>query len=47
MTEEIRDVAIIGGGPSGLTAGLYLCRAKIDAVLLDEQLTGGEAIHSP
>ena len=47
MTEEIRDVAIIGGGPSGLTAGLYLCRAKIDAVLLDEQLTGGEAAYSP
>jgi len=47
MTEEIRDVAIIGGGPSGLTAGLYLCRAKIDAVLLDEHLTGGEAIYSP
>jgi thioredoxin reductase (NADPH) len=47
MTEEIRDVAIIGGGPSGLTAGLYLCRAKIDAVLLDEQLTGGEAASSP
>ena len=47
MTEEIRDVAIIGGGPSGLTAGLYLCRAKVDAVLLDEHLTGGEAIYSP
>jgi thioredoxin reductase (NADPH) len=47
MTEKIRDVAVIGGGPSGLTAGLYLCRAKIDAVLLDEQLTGGEAASSP
>ena len=47
MTEKIRDVAVIGGGPSGLTAGLYLCRAKIDAVLLDEQLTGGEAAYSP
>jgi thioredoxin reductase (NADPH) len=47
MTEEVRDVAIIGGGPGGLTAGLYLCRAKIDAVLLDEHLTGGEAINSP
>jgi thioredoxin reductase (NADPH) len=47
MTGDIRDVAIIGGGPSGLTAGLYLGRAKIDAVLLDEQLTGGEAVNSP
>jgi thioredoxin reductase (NADPH) len=47
MTEDIRDVAIIGGGPCGLTAGLYLCRARIDAVLLEEQLTGGQAIYSP
>jgi thioredoxin reductase (NADPH) len=47
MSADVRDVAIIGGGPGGLTAGLYLCRAKIDAVLLDEHLTGGEAINSP
>jgi thioredoxin reductase (NADPH) len=47
MADEVRDVAIIGGGPGGLTAGLYLGRAKIDAVLLDEHLTGGEALNSP
>jgi thioredoxin reductase (NADPH) len=47
VSEEIRHVAIIGGGPAGLTAGLYLCRGKIDAVLLEQQLTGGQAVNSP
>ena len=40
-------VAIVGGGPAGLTAGLYLCRADVDTVLLDKELTGGQAIFSP
>jgi thioredoxin reductase (NADPH) len=35
------DVAILGGGPGGLTAGLYLCQARIDAVLIDTGLPGG------
>ena len=47
MPEQTRDVAIIGGGPAGLTAGLYLCRAKIDTILLEQQLTGGQAVNSP
>jgi thioredoxin reductase (NADPH) len=47
MTEPVRDVAIVGGGPAGLTAGLYLCRARIDAVLLEQQMPGGQAVYSP
>lgn len=35
------DVAILGGGPGGLTAGLYLCQARIDAILIDTGLPGG------
>ncbi len=35
------DVAILGAGPGGLTAGLYLCQAKIDATLIDINLPGG------
>lgn len=36
------DVLIIGGGPAGLTAGLYLGQAKIKAVLIDVALPGGQ-----
>ncbi|MDP4187170.1 MAG: FAD-dependent oxidoreductase [Bacteroidota bacterium] len=35
------DVLILGGGPGGLTAGLYLCQAKINTVLVDVGLPGG------
>jgi thioredoxin reductase (NADPH) len=35
------DVIIIGAGPGGLTAGLYLCQAKIKTVLIDTALPGG------
>lgn len=35
------DVAILGGGPGGLTAGLYLCQARVNAVLIDVGLPGG------
>jgi len=35
------DVAIIGSGPGGLTAGLYLCQARINTVLIDTGLSGG------
>ncbi len=36
------DVAILGGGPGGLTAGLYLCQARINTVLIDTGLPGGQ-----
>ncbi len=35
------DVAILGGGPAGLTAGIYLGQAKIRTVLIDPALPGG------
>ncbi len=47
MADVAREVVVIGGGPAGLTAGLYLCRGKIDALLLEKQLTGGQAVNSP
>lgn len=36
------DTMIIGGGPGGLTAGLYLCQAKVNTVLVDTMLPGGQ-----
>jgi len=34
------DVIILGAGPGGLTAGLYLCQSKINTVLVDIALPG-------
>jgi len=36
------DVIILGAGPGGLTAGLYLCQAKVNTVLVDISLPGGQ-----
>jgi thioredoxin reductase (NADPH) len=36
------DVIILGAGPGGLTAGLYLCQSKINTVLVDISLPGGQ-----
>jgi thioredoxin reductase (NADPH) len=35
------DVIIIGGGPAGLTAGMYLCRGKRSVLLLEKNNFGG------
>ncbi len=43
---DLYEAAIIGGGPAGLTAGIYLMRAGIRTVLLEKQLTGGAALNT-
>lgn len=40
------ELMIIGGGPAGLTAATYAARAKIDMVLLENQLLGGQVRNS-
>jgi len=38
------DVIIIGGGPAGLTAGIYLSRAKIKTLIVNEGIVGGQMV---
>jgi len=38
---EFHEALILGGGPAGLTAGIYLMRAGIDAVLIERGILGG------
>ena len=38
---EIFDVIIIGGGPAGLTIGIYLSRANVKCLVLDKRYFGG------
>jgi len=41
------DVIIIGGGPAGLTAGIYASRARLKALLLEKMIPGGQILTSP
>lgn len=36
------DLIIIGGGPAGLTAGIYAQRAKLKTLLLEKEFVGGQ-----
>ncbi|HEY6625957.1 MAG TPA: thioredoxin-disulfide reductase [Ignavibacteriaceae bacterium] len=40
----VYDIVIIGGGPAGLTAGIYVKRAMLNAVLLEKMGIGGQII---
>ena len=37
------DLLILGGGPAGLSAGLYAGRAKLKTVIVEESICGGQA----
>ena len=41
---EVRDVIIIGSGPSGYTAGIYTARANLKPLLFEGALTSGGAL---
>ena len=40
---KVYDVVIIGGGPAGLSAGLYASRARMSAMIVEKAKWGGQA----
>jgi len=40
------DLIIIGGGPAGLTAGLYASRARLNVLMLERLAPGGQVLNT-
>ncbi len=45
MSEEY-EVVIIGGGPAGLAAGIYVARARLNSLLVEKGLVGGQIANA-
>ena len=48
MSESVKkyDVIIIGGGPAGLSAGIYTSRARLRSLLIEKGAIGGQIINA-
>ncbi len=42
--KDLFDIVILGGGPAGLTAGLYACRAGMKTLLIEKMACGGQIL---
>jgi len=41
------QLVIVGGGPAGLTAGIYAGRARLATVLIEREILGGQITYTP
>ncbi len=46
MKANTYDVIIIGGGPAGLTAGIYTARSRLNSVVIERGIVGGQIVNS-
>lgn len=48
MEKQVKeiDLIIVGGGPAGLTAAIYASRARLDMLLLEDKVMGGQVRNS-
>ncbi len=44
MKKTDHDIVIIGAGPAGLTAALYAARAKLDTIVIEKVVPGGQIL---
>ncbi len=46
MSEEIREIIIVGSGPAGLTAAIYTARANLKPILIAGTIWGGQLMKT-
>ncbi|MBW2090632.1 MAG: thioredoxin-disulfide reductase [Deltaproteobacteria bacterium] len=46
MNQPEHDLVIIGGGPAGLTAGIYAARARLNVKLVEKLSPGGQVLNT-
>jgi len=40
------DIVIVGGGPGGLTSGMYSARAELNTICIEEIMPGGQIVNT-
>jgi thioredoxin reductase (NADPH) len=46
MNNKEYEVVIIGGGPAGLSAGIYTARARLNSLLIEKGVVGGQILNA-
>lgn len=46
MLKNHYELVILGGGPAGLSAGLYAARARLDHVIIEKGAPGGQVLNT-
>ena len=43
---DIYDLIILGGGPAGLSSGIYSARSKLKTLIIEQRRTGGQIVNT-